>query len=217
MTAVLLGLAAVPVGLLLCLRGAGVLRLLMALWGALAGFILGSGTVAAVTGDTFLAGALALVVAVVAGAVAYTFYAVAILVAMAAFGFTLGTDVMVALGVRWSWLIIAAGVVFGVTLAAVAVMGDLPMFVLVLISALAGASTVVTGLMLMFGTVSLDGFTSPVTTQRLDDGWWWYLLYTVLAVAGCVVQLRSLQEWRAPLRSQWGPSPARGAVGASPS
>lgn len=56
MTDFLPGLVAVGVGLLLCLRGATVLRVLVTVWASRAGFVPGAGVVAATTDDSFLAG-----------------------------------------------------------------------------------------------------------------------------------------------------------------
>jgi len=44
-----------------------------------------------------------LAVAILFGLIAYLYYEVAVVLAMAAIGFALGTGLMVALGVRWSW------------------------------------------------------------------------------------------------------------------
>jgi len=206
-TDVLLGGLAVAVGLLLCLRGAVVLRVLITVWAALVGFVTGAGVVAATTGDSFLAGALAVVVAaatgLVFGAVAYTFFVVAVLIAMAAFGFTLGTDVMVALGVEWSWLIVLVGIAAGTALGAAAIATDLPVVVLVGLSAFSGSSLALTGGLLLVGTLDAADLTDATTTSALGDSWWWWLMYVALGVVGVVVQLRRLDRWRASIHEQW--------------
>jgi hypothetical protein len=134
---------------------------------------------------------------------AYFYYEVSVVIAMAAIGFVLGTAVMVALGVTWSWVIVLAGLAVGSILAIVAVVGDLPMVLLVILTALAGASAAVTGLMLIFGVISLQDFDSVATTERLDDDWWWYVILAVLVVAGIIAQIRSISDLRASLREAW--------------
>lgn len=206
MAEVLVGIACVAVGLLLALRGSLVLRLLIAMWSGLAGFFLGAGVVAAATGETFLADAAALLVGLLVGivfaAVAYAFYAVALILAMMAFGFTLGVNLMVALGISWTWLVVLGGAIAGLGLAAIAVLGDLPMAFLVILSALAGASVVVSGAMLIVGTIDLADFSESVTTRGVDDGWW-YALYLVVAVVGAVVQARLIGSLRLSVREDW--------------
>ena len=66
-------------------------------------------------------------------------------------GFALGTTLMVAIGVRWSWLIVLMGLAGGVLLTMLAVASDLPLAILAIRSAFAGASSSVTGLLLLVG------------------------------------------------------------------
>ena len=65
-----------------------------------------------------------------------------------AFGFAIGSGLVVALGIDWNWVAVLVGVAIGAVLGLVAVFGNLPMIVLVVISSFAGAVSVVGGLML---------------------------------------------------------------------
>jgi len=210
---VVLGILAVLIGLLFCFRGYLAMRLVIPVWGAFAGFMLGAGLVASFADEGFLASALGWLVgagiAVLFALLAYLYYEVSVLVAMAAIGFAIGTSVMVALGVTWSWLIVLVGVALGAVLALIAVVADLPMALLTVLTALGGASVTVAGVMLLFGVVSVGDFDSAATTQTLDDQWWWYVLYLGLAVAGMIAQLRSTQSLRASLRQSWAESGGR--------
>ncbi len=213
MNDIVVGLLAIAVGALFCFRGYLAMRLVIPIWGALAGFVFGAGLIASVTDEGFLSTVLGwlvgFAVALLFATIAYLYYEVAVLLGMAAVGFTIGTSVTVALGVSWSWFIVLAGVVVGALLAFVAIAADLPMVFLTLLTALAGASTVVTGLMLVFGVVSADDFDSAATTEVLDDDWWWYTLYVVIAVAGAIAQVRDTARLRASLRSTWSESGGR--------
>jgi type II secretory pathway component PulK len=100
-------------------------------------------------------------------------------------------------------------VALGAVLALIAVVADLPMALLTVLTALGGASVTVAGVMLLFGVVSVGDFDSAATTQTLDDQWWWYVLYLGLAVAGMIAQLRSTQSLRASLRQSWAESGGR--------
>ena len=116
----------------------------------------------------------------------------------------LGTSLMVMLGVTWSWLIVLSGVVLAVLLAFLAIAGDLPMMLLTVLTALAGASTIVGGLMLLFGTVDLEDFDLGVTTETVADNWWWFVLYGGLVVGGIVAQYTDVDRRRDTLRQAWG-------------
>jgi hypothetical protein len=204
---VALGSLAVLIGAVLCLRGYLALRVVIAMWGSLVGFLFGAGIVAGVTGESFLASLLAwsvgLGTAVVFGLVAYLYYAVSVVIGMGAIGFTLGTTAMVALGVSWSWVVALVGLAVGTVLALVAIAGDLPMLLLALLSALAGASVVILGLMLIVGVLDGADLAATQTTASLDLAWWWKVLYGALVVVGMGVQLRSAEARAETLRAAW--------------
>jgi hypothetical protein len=204
---ILIGLLAIVVGLALCFYGYAALRLVIAIWGAFAGFLLGAGIVASLTGDGFLATGLAWMVGLAAallfGLIAYLYYAVSVVIGMGAMGFALGTTVMAALGVSWNWLVVLVGVVVGVLLAFLAIAGDLPMLILAILGAFAGASVTVTGALLLFGVLERDDLATAETTASVGLGWWWTAAYLVLAIVGLVVQLRSVEARKGTLRDAW--------------
>ncbi|TVR22440.1 MAG: DUF4203 domain-containing protein [Nitriliruptor sp.] len=207
MEELIIGLLAVAVGLLLCFAGYAALRLVIAIWGAFAGFLLGAGLVATFTGEGFLGTLLGwgvgAALALAFGLIAYLYYAVSVVIGMAAIGFSLGSTAMLALGVSWTWLIVLAGVAVGVLLAFLAIAGDLPMLLLAILGAFAGASATIGGLLLLLGILDRGDLASPETTATLELGWWWSAAYLVLAVAGLVVQLRSVEARRGTLRDGW--------------
>lgn len=204
---IVVGLLAIVVGAVFLLRGYLALRMVIPVWGAFAGFMLGAGLVASLEDAGFLRSVVAWVVGIATAMLfaigAYLYYEISVAIAMAGIGFALGTGLMVALGVTWSWLIVLVGVVAGVALALVAIAGDLPMLLLTVLSALAGSTAVVGGLMLLTGAVNTSEFTSVSTTERLDDDWWWYALYVVLAIVGMVAQLGDSERRRGTVRATW--------------
>lgn len=201
------GLLAVAVGALFCFRGFMTMRVVIPIWGAFTGFFVGAGLVSRFTDDGFLGSALAWVVgiavAILFGAIAYLYYEISVLVAMGAIGFSIGTSVMVAVGITWSWLIVLVGVVVGGLLAFAAIVGDLPSFLLVLLTALGGASSIVFGVMLLTGVVETADLESVSTTEQLEDDWWWYAMYVVLVIVGAVAQLRQADRVAATMRQTW--------------
>lgn len=204
---VVIGSLAVLIGLLLCFRGYTALRAIIAAWGAFAGFLLGAGVVAQVTGASFLDDALAwlvgLGVALVFGLLAYLYYAVSVVIGMGAIGFSLGTTLMVVLGVTWSWAVVLVGLVAAVALAALAILADLPLVILAVLGAFAGASVVVAGLLLLLGRLGTDDLIETSTSVTFELGWWWTAGYVLLAVAGLSAQLTSAEVRRGSLRSTW--------------
>ncbi len=207
MNEAILGVLLLAVGLLLAFRGYAALRAVIAVWAALVGFFVGSGLTVALTGQAdlgsptpWIVGAL---VAVVFGFAAYAFYALSVAIGMGSIGFALGTTGMAALGVRWSWLVVLAGLAIGLLLAILAIAGDLPMVILVVLGAFAGASAAVAGVLLLAGMLAAGDLTSPQTTRALDLGWPWTVLYVGIAAAGILTQLRTPGARRGTLRGTW--------------
>lgn len=201
------GLLAIAVGALFCFRGYLALRIVFPIWGAFVGFVFGAGLVAGFADNGFLQSVVgwlvAIVFAVVFGLLAYLYYAVAVVIGMGAIGFALGTALMAALGVQWSWLVILVGVTVGVLLAVVSIVGNMPMVLLVVLSSFAGSAMIVAGLLLMFGVVDTGDFTQPSATQNVDLGWWWTATFLVLAVIGMISQIRATERLMAPMRQEW--------------
>ncbi|MBJ7455732.1 MAG: DUF4203 domain-containing protein [Thermoleophilia bacterium] len=204
---VIFGLVALAAGALFCFRGYLAFRIVIPVWGAFVGFGAGAGLVASITGDGFLrtgvAWAVGLVTAIAFAVLAYLFFEVAIVIGMVSIGFALGTSAMVALDVSWTWLVVLVGVVVGALLAAVAIAVDLPMLLLVVLSALGGASAITTGVMLLVGTIDTRDFDDDDLTTRAADGWWWYAVYAGLAAAGIVSQVRGADRLRRSVRASW--------------
>lgn len=207
------GLLAILVGGLICFWGYVAMRIAIPIWGAFTGFMLGAGVVDNITDDGFLRSVLAWIVgicvALLFGAFAYLYYEVCVFLAMTAVGFALGASLMVALGVTWSWVIVLAGAVVGALLAMVAIVGHMPTVFLIVLTAMAGASAIVFGLLLWTGGVNSGDFETTEATKLIDDDWWWYVLFVVLALAGCIGQSRFVTNLRASVREQWTDSGGR--------
>lgn len=204
---VLVGLLAIVAGVSLCFRGFLAMRLLIPIWGALTGFSLGAGLVSAIAGDGFLSTAtgwiVGFVLAVVVAGLAYLYYSISIVMLMGSAGFLLGAGAMVALGVTWNWLVILIGVGCGVALAVFAIVIDLPMLVLVLVTAFAGAMAITAGLMFLVGSITTEDLTRADVIARVQDEWWAYAIYVVLAMAGIVSQTRLAKQLHLTMREAW--------------
>lgn len=203
---IVFGIVTILVGTYLCFRGQGVLRLVISVWGAFAGFGLGAGLVSSFSDERFLGTALGWVLgfvfALLFAVFAYLYYAVGVVIAMATIGFALGATLIVALGVDWSWVIVLVGIAAGALLAALAIGTNLPMLLLILLSALGGASVTVAGVMLLFGVVDSANFNDRTYASQIRDDWWWYLLFVGLAIAGTFFQSRDAAT-RRNMRDSW--------------
>ena len=98
-------------------RASIVLRIALPIWGFFAGFAFGAGLVAELADERFLGTVLGwvlgLVFALIFAVFAYRYYAVAVVLAMAAFGVAIGSGLVVALGIDWNWVAVLVGVAIG--------------------------------------------------------------------------------------------------------
>jgi Domain of unknown function (DUF4203) len=204
---ILIGIVVILIGAAFCFRGYLMMRVIIPIWGAMAGFTLGAGLIA--TGDDgFLKTGLAWVVgfafAIVFGLLAYFYYEFSVLLTMASVGFVLGVALMSALGVTWTWVLVLVGIVVGVLLAGLAILGELPMILLTLLSAMAGASLILGGVALVSGAVDLEQIGDDAAiTDTINSGPWWFIIFGGLTVLGVIFQVRYLDDIRRTVRQQW--------------
>ena len=207
MADIVLGLFAIIAGGVILFAGQFVLRLVIPIWGFFAGFAFGAGLFAELADERFLGTVLGwvtgFVFALIFAVLAYLYYAIAVILAMAAFGFAIGSGLVLALGIEWNWVAVLVGLVVGAVLGLVSVFGNMPMIVLAVASSIAGAASVVAGVMLVVGSMDSADFTRGTFTDAVQDGWGWYLLLLVLALVGIVVQTRARLTMRRTVRETW--------------
>ena len=207
MADIVLGIFAIIAGGVMLFAGQYVLRILLPIWGFFAGFAFGAGLFAGLADERFLGSVLGwisgFVFALVFALFAYLYYAVAVILAMAAFGFAIGAGLIVALGIDWNWVAVLVGVLVGAVLGLVSVFGNMPMIVLAVLSSIAGAVSVVGGMMLMVGSLNSSDFTRAAFTKAVNDSWGWYLTLLALILVGIVAQIRQRATWRRTVRETW--------------
>jgi hypothetical protein len=207
MVDILFGLLAIGAGAAMLFAGQFVLRLVLPIWGFFVGFAFGAGLVAEFADEHFLGTALGWVLgfvfALIFAIFAYLYFYVAVVIAMAAFGFTIGSGLVVALGIDWSWVAVLVGLVVGAVIGLASVLANMPMIVLVVLGSLAGAVGVVGGLMLVVGSLNSADFTRGDFTDKVSASWGWYLLFLVLFVFGIVVQMRQRALMRRSIHEVW--------------
>ena len=207
-----LGVLAILAGLVFCFSGYLWLRIVLPVWGAFVGFAFGAGLIAGLGGDRFLGEVLGWVVglafALLFAALAYAYFAFAVVIAMTSVGFAIGAGLVVALGVDWSWVAVIVGVLVGAIVCVASILVNLPAVVLTTVSAIGGAIAVVAGLMLVTGAMDSADFTRDAFADRVHDDWWWYVVFVALALVGTISQMRDASAMRRSLAAGWASSPA---------
>lgn len=205
---IIVGLLAIFAGFVFCFRGYLLMRLVIPVWGFFAGFAAGAGFIAGLTDRPFLGTVfgwtLGMFLGLLFAFLAYTYYAVAIVLAMASVGYLLGAALMVALGIDWNWLIVVVGVVFGLLLAMFSIRSRLPAVLLTVFTAMGGATAIIGGLLLVFNTIDTEQLGEGTVTSTIDASWAWWIVYFVLAMAGIGAQVAMTQQMQADVREAWG-------------
>jgi len=201
------GILLVVIGLMFCFRGYVAMRFVIPFWGAMTGFFLGAGMVASFGGDGFLSTvlgwAVGLGVGLLFGALAYLYYEVAIIIAMSAIGYVLGTGLIAAMGVTWNWVIVLVGLTMGFGLALFSILFNMPAAVLTVLTATAGATAIITGLLVLLDRIDVAELGSGATAQEAMSDTWWWLIYGGLVIAGIIAQSVAAKRFHASIRQAW--------------
>jgi hypothetical protein len=171
---------------------------LLPLFGCVAGFYVGSAAVTAIFGNGFLSEITGWVVGFVGGIafglLSYFFFIVGVIILAASLGASIGAALASALGLGnvLEFLLAAIG---AIALAGAAVVLAVPKYLVVAVTAIIGAATVVAGILLLFGTIKLPALQKGPIDAIVDQGGVWLVVFVVLAVVGIAAQLRSFPTY----------------------
>jgi hypothetical protein len=194
-------LFAILIGAAFCLLGYRVFLVLLPIVGFFAGFYLGAEVTSLILGTGFLGTAAAFVVGLIVGLLlavfSYAFYFVGVILVAAIIGYGLGAGLMTAVGFDPGFLTALVGVVFAMAVIIATLLFNLQKYVIILLTALAGANGILLGVLLLIGRVQLEAVTGAGNMIRpvLADSWFWAIVWLAVAIAGIVMQIRSNRSW----------------------
>lgn len=194
------GLLALIIGIAFCFAGYRFFRILIAIWGFVVGFLLTTQAFTFSAGNHFLASAIVLIVAIVVGlilaALAYYLYVAAVVILAASVGFWVGTGIMTALGFAPHNIItLLVGVILAVILAILTLALNLTKILIIISTALGGAGTLVAGILLLTGKISLNALSLGIVGAIIQRSLLWGLLWLVLAVLGIIAQMSNTRQY----------------------
>ncbi len=192
-----LALFAVLLGAAILFAGYRFFLVMLPIWGFFGGFWLGAYSVSLILGGGFLATTTGLVVGFVVGIIgavlSYLFYLVGVVIIAAAFGGAVGSGIMSAIGFDPGLVLGIVTVISALVAAGLTLLFNLQKYVLILLTAMAGAVLVVLAGTLVFGQVTVadlqagGNFIRPI----FQGSWFWGLVWLVLVVVGVVVQIQA--------------------------
>lgn len=204
MKEIIFALIAGGLGLALVFYGYRLARVLIPLWGLFVGFSIGAAGVSDAFNNAFLGTTMGIVVGLFVGLLfallAYFFYSLAVVLFMASLGYWIGTSIVLFFGFDKGFLSATVGIVIGAVLGIIALFTNAPKYFLIFATAVAGATAILGGLLVLFNKMELDAFSYAAASQQIEQSWLLMVVALVLSVAGAIFQINTnpdytIQEW----------------------
>ncbi len=209
----LVGILIIVLGLGLVFAGLRVFLAMLPIVGFLTGFFLGATLINSWLGDGFLATAAGWIAGLIAGlafaAISYLYWYVGAILASGATGALLLSGIFSAFGVDNGVVLFILALVGAAIFIFVAITLNLPVYVVLVNTAISGAYMVIGGLLLLFDRVDRGAFDWGIARAAVYDSWLWWLVLVVLAAAGIFSQLRNIAEVTLPERGWRRSTPTR--------
>jgi hypothetical protein len=214
----LIGIILAVIGLVVCFFGLRFWFILLPIFGAITGFYIGARVIQDLFGQGFLSTATSWIVGIILAIVFallswFVWYAGAIIMA-GAVGASLASGLLHLLFTNpWGWVLFIVALIGAIIFAVAALALNLPIYIVIVNSALGGASLAVAGVLVLLGTVTTVELANGATIAVVDEArfqgasWLWLIVWIVLAVLGILYQLRSIAEIRLP-EEKWVPARA---------
>jgi Domain of unknown function (DUF4203) len=189
----LLGVIALAVGAAFTFYGFKFFLILLPLWAFVAGFAAGAQAMSVLFGEGFLSTVLGWVIGFVTGAVfaiiSYLWYWAAVVLLGGLVGYQIGYGLLGLINIT-GIVAVAAGVIVGAVLAVATIVLGVPKALVVILTALGGAATVVAGVLLIIGRVPVEELGRGIVGYFIYDNVLWLLAFAVVAALGIVYQMR---------------------------
>jgi hypothetical protein len=199
---VLIGLLVIALGAAVAFLGLRLWFILLPVWGFFAGFFIGASAVTGLFGDGFLSTVSSWVVGIIVGIglaiLAYLLWYAGVIIAAGSVGALIGSGFMQAIGVDSGWATFIVAAIVAAVFAVGAFILALPIYIVIVESAAAGAAAIVTGVMLLFNRVDVEDLQRGPAWSFIQDSWFWILAWAVIAAVGIYYQLMEIARARLP-------------------
>jgi len=196
--ALLFAILAITVGLGLAFMGYAAFRILLPILGFLAGLWLGMDLVTNFASNFPILGIslgliLGLVLGAVFAAIAYFVYAFAVLIFGLALGYALGAGFMYAIGFPTPIINFFVGVTVAAVMGYLFFKVDMPKLYIMGITAFAGASAMIAGVLVLFGRIPPSQLGLSFIDAYIAQSWFWIVVWIVIGTVGFFAQYQMTQ------------------------
>jgi hypothetical protein len=214
----IIGILLALIGLGVCFFGLRYWFILLPIFGAVTGFFVGARVVQEVFGTGFLSTGVSWIVGIVVGLVFallswFVWYAGAIIMA-GAVGASLFSGILHAIFTNpWGIMLFIVALIGAIIFAAIALFLNLPIYIVIVNSALGGAALAVAGVLVLIGNIAIQELSTGAAVAVADEvrfqgaGILWYIVWIVLAVLGMLFQVQSVSSVTLP-EEKWVPARA---------
>lgn len=189
---------AIIVGLGLAFMGYAAFRILLPIIGFLAGLWLGMDLVSGLALSYPLIGIslgliLGLVLGAIFAAIAYFVYAFAVMIFGLALGYALGAGFMMLIGFPAGILTLIVGLITAVGMGMLFFRTDMPKLYIMAITAFAGASALIAGVLVLFGVIPASQLGLSFVEPYIAQSWFLLLVWVIVGGIGFVSQYQMVQ------------------------
>ena len=191
---ILIGILSVLLGLAVAAMGLRLWFWMLPILGFMAGFFLGTIAVFQLFGDGILATVLSWVVGLVVGVgfalVSWFWWYLGVIIAAGSAGAGIATGLAASFGAERDWVLVVVGIIGAAIFVLGAMLLNLPIYLVIVNTAIAGALGAVAGLLLIFDRLDLDNLGGGQAVAIVNDSLGWWLLWIAIAAIGIALQLR---------------------------
>lgn len=198
---IVLALFSIFLGALLCFGGYRFLMVMLPVWTFFGGLWLGAKGTHVLLGEGFLATTTGLTIGLVLGVVlalfSWQFYQVGVALIAGIVGAWFSSGILQLMGFETGFFPALIALICAIVVAVLTYLQGWQRYLIIGLSALAGANSLVLAILLWLGRVSPKGLLGAGSAIRpiLSDSWLWSLLWVAIAIAGILVQLRSYRRY----------------------
>ncbi len=190
---IFVGLFLIVFGFAIAFIGIQVFFAVLPILGFITGFFAGSIAVTGLLGDGFLSTVTGWIVGAVIGVgfaiIAWYWWYAGVLLSAGASGALLASTLAEAIGVSAGWALFLFGAIGAAAFMFVTLVLNLPVYLVIVNTAIAGASIVIGGVMLLFDRIDTEELNEGVGIAIAEVSWWWVLAWAVIAAVGIGRQL----------------------------
>jgi hypothetical protein len=191
----IVAIVALLLGAAFCFFGFRFFLILLPIFAFVLGFNVGTDATTTIFGDGTFATVTSWVVGFIAALAfaifSYLFYYIAVAVLGGAVGYALGASAWGLIGNEYGAIALVIGLAVGVVFAVGVLVLNVPKYLVVVLTALGGAATILAGWFILIGKIPSDNIHWTQVGFLIRDSWFYLIVWAVIVAAGILAQMRA--------------------------